>query len=530
MIGLYSQFSPHPVSAAVTIDTSSQFNATKYSSQRKTFYDSVNNLYWAFYWNGSQAEYSNSSDGTSWTSRGTIGTTGSDFSVWKPTGSASVYLVYNDVGLLRVRAVTGTLGATSISFGSTTTVASGATGGYLNVGISADTDGKLWVMYTGDSGASGSDVYGQRSTSVGSTAAWDTAKLIQHMGSSEGTIDSMLVPMTTARDMYFVLAKNPGASCSILGVLWDDSANNFGSITAIDTLASCSYISVLATSSDQVNLTYDISGPGTVKYRNYSGGTWGSAVTLASTSATSPVISVDSGTSNLYAFWIESNIIKYKKGVSPYASGNWDASATTLVSTGTNTNLSAAYNDGANSIFLEWTDGTANPYSVKFGSVNLNSTPSAPTLSQPASGQTGVSITPQFRMFATDVNNDYLEYWIDVCSTSNCSSIVRSICQTNSGTGPPGTCASPSQTGWAGQSLQSATAYSSGQTAVHTYQTTALSANTQYWWRAYVIDPGGTNTWSSASSISTFTTALATQPNVNIGGGTTIYGGTTIGQ
>jgi len=151
-------------------------------------------------------------------------------------------------------------------------------------------------------------------------------------------------------------------------------------------------------------------------------------------------------------------------------------------------------------------------------SFTTNQAPAAPTLTQPASGQTGVSTTPELRLYSTDADSDYLKYKIEVCSTSNCSSVVRTIDQTSS------------QTGWASQSQQSATAYSSGQQAIHTYQATALTANTQYWWRAYAIDPAGVNSFSAVSSIGTFTTAATTQNNVNIGGGTTIYGGTTIEQ
>jgi hypothetical protein len=149
---------------------------------------------------------------------------------------------------------------------------------------------------------------------------------------------------------------------------------------------------------------------------------------------------------------------------------------------------------------------------------STNLTPPAPTLVQPAAAQTGVLTLPELRLYSTDIDSDYLKYKIDVCSTSNCSSVVRTIDQTSS------------QTGWSSQSQQAATAYSSGQTAIHTYQAAALSANTQYWWRAYAIDPAGVNAFSAASSIGTFTTAPTTQTNVNIGGGTTLYGGTTIGQ
>lgn len=131
---------------------------------------------------------------------------------------------------------------------------------------------------------------------------------------------------------------------------------------------------------------------------------------------------------------------------------------------------------------------------------STNATPAAPTLSSPSNSATGVSILPQFQLRTTDADNDYLRYKIEVCSTSNCSAIVRTIDQTSS------------QTGWSGQDTQTSTAYVGNSTigsstmAAHTYQTAALSPNTQYWWRGYAIDPGGANTFSSASSIFSFTT------------------------
>ncbi len=153
-------------------------------------------------------------------------------------------------------------------------------------------------------------------------------------------------------------------------------------------------------------------------------------------------------------------------------------------------------------------------------SLTYNGAPTIPTLLQPANGATAVSLLPEFRMGSADDSLDYIRYKIEVCSTSNCSSIVRTIDQT------------ASQTGWSSQSQQSGTAYLGGvaitQYAVHKYQTTALTGSTQYWWRAYAIDPGGTNQFSAASSIWSFTTGLAVPNQVNIGGGTSIYGGTTL--
>ncbi len=159
-------------------------------------------------------------------------------------------------------------------------------------------------------------------------------------------------------------------------------------------------------------------------------------------------------------------------------------------------------------------------------SFTVNSIPNAPTLSTPSSGQTGVLPNPEFRLSSTDADNDYLRYRFIICNTSNTSlcvwggsgtDVLQSIDQTSS------------QTGWKGQDTDTAHAYVSGTVAIHTLQT-ALSANTTYYWRAYAIDPNGSNTWSSASGIGTFSTSASPQININVGGGTTINSGTTIGQ
>jgi hypothetical protein len=143
-----------------------------------------------------------------------------------------------------------------------------------------------------------------------------------------------------------------------------------------------------------------------------------------------------------------------------------------------------------------------------------DSPPNAPTLVYPTSSSSGNSVLTTFQLRSTESNSDYLRYWIDVCSDSACSSIIRSICQQNTGTSvPDGGACTASQTGWSGQDQQAGTAYSGNplitlsQLAVHNYQTPYLTKNTTYWWRAYAIDPGGSNTWSSSSAIQSFTTA-----------------------
>jgi hypothetical protein len=153
--------------------------------------------------------------------------------------------------------------------------------------------------------------------------------------------------------------------------------------------------------------------------------------------------------------------------------------------------------------------------------ITYNATATSVTLVAPANAAANVSLTPIFTLRAADPEADYLRYKIEVCSTSNCSAIVRTIDQTSS------------QTGWSGQDTQGGTAYvgssviGSSTLATHTYQLPKLDYSTQYWWRAYAFDPGGFNVESNASSINSFTT-MAAPTFTQIMGGTEIRGGTHI--
>jgi len=125
--------------------------------------------------------------------------------------------------------------------------------------------------------------------------------------------------------------------------------------------------------------------------------------------------------------------------------------------------------------------------------------PAAPSLYSPPS--TGASLSPEFQLSTTDADSDNVEYKIDICTNGSCSVILHTITQTLS------------QTGWSGQDDPTATMYatdptsaSNSTTAYYDYQFNDLAPNTQYWWRAYAIDPGGSNTYSAASAITSFVT------------------------
>jgi trimeric autotransporter adhesin len=88
---------------------------------------------------------------------------------------------------------------------------------------------------------------------------------------------------------------------------------------------------------------------------------WQSSTSLSAAASASPCLSLDSSTGDRYAFWRETNTVKYKK----YTAATW-GSATTKVSSGTNRYLTCdpTYSS-AGSLMLLYTSGSGSPYDVK---------------------------------------------------------------------------------------------------------------------------------------------------------------------
>lgn len=125
------------------------------------------------------------------------------------------------------------------------------------------------------------------------------------------------------------------------------------------------------------------------------------------------------------------------------------------------------------------------------GSYTVSAKPSSPTLLAPSHGQTQVDPKPNFQLFSTDADGDSLKYKIQI-DTVNTFNSAQTFDQTVNGVG------------WD----NGVSPYTSGQIATYTIQTD-LDFSTQYFWRAYAIDPGGTNTWSQPSGVYSFTTRPA---------------------
>lgn len=519
VIGVLLMWRVSPVvQAAVTVDTSTSNSPTSYGFQRKTWHDG--SRFWVAFYSGSQIEFWYSADGSSWTQNtsATLAINDYDFSI--EADSTNLFIAYVNGINIEARKASSYPG-TGFSWGSPTTVFTpGINEICLESTIERDSNNKVrinTVLLNDTLGTS--ELSTKLSTSANDITAFSSSSTLSTGGNAFGHSLAALA----GGDMYAVWVEG----LDVLGKkntagTWDTSATVI--VSAGVTSGENNIQMIGNPTTDEAYLLYINSSNQTI-FKKYIDGTgWQTSVTLDSNSGNNySTISVDTGNNNLYAFWIRSNTIYYKKGISPYASTEWDTNPTTLINTGTNNYLSSAYQNGPNKIFLEWTEGTASPYNVKWESVNIvvNTAPAAPTLSLPAANANGAAVNPRFELSTTDADGDYLKYKIDVCSTSNCSAVVRTIDQTSS------------QTGWAGQDQQSATAYTgavligNSKTAVHFYQMPALNPNTQYWWRAYAIDPAGTNTFSAPSTIATFTTAAQ---EVKIQGGVEIRGGTKIGS
>ncbi len=134
--------------------------------------------------------------------------------------------------------------------------------------------------------------------------------------------------------------------------------SKWGLAAAGNTDASSEF-SAVSDSSGNIHLLYTNSSDDLI-YKEYTGGSWGSATTVYTGTVTSPSLSIDQSTGTLYAFWTDSNTVYHKKDVA----GTWDSSATTVYSSGTNTNVIAPF-ETTGKLVLMWTNGSGSPYNVK---------------------------------------------------------------------------------------------------------------------------------------------------------------------
>ena len=336
------------------------------SIQRKIFWDSGNNTWWTFFNNGSAIEFSNSSNGTTWISRGTIGVNAIDFSVWHTAGSSDVYLVYKNIG---TRVQKGILSPTGITWPPLPDTVD-TDPDNKNVFIAQDTQGYLWVVYSDNDGAN-TLIFANRSTNLNDTGSWNTQITIDS-APPDSVFLPLVVPLDAPGIVYFLWARGE-ATDFVKGRRWS------GSLEGIQTVDNppgfVSNLSAVISSTDTIHILYSADS-GRVKYAMYSGGVWGTPLTIDSgTSNLYPTLTIDTINNTLYAFWIrgsDGNIVM-KRAAPPYGTANWDAVATSLVTAGVNkAQLTSAYHARNSFAGFMWREGT-NPYTINFYGVNTKS-------------------------------------------------------------------------------------------------------------------------------------------------------------
>lgn len=164
-------------------------------------------------------------------------------------------------------------------------------------------------------------------------------------------------------------------------------------------------------------------------------------------------------------------------------------------------------------VIFEANAGASDDIVLPGASTNLAA--SAPSQDSPANSATGVSTTPTFLMTATDPETDNLSYKATIYSDNLCTTIAQTNDQ------------AVSSTGWTGSNATctaSPTAcYLSGTQGSFLTQT-ALTASTQYWWKASAKNPDGNNTFTDSSTCNTFTTAASQTLTFSLGASSLAFG------
>ncbi|MBL7662048.1 choice-of-anchor D domain-containing protein [bacterium] len=319
----------------------------------------------------------------------------------------------------------GTLATSSISFESEITVFDGtsSTDHYQKPSISIDGNNKLWVAGVKDTGNELLDhlqAFTARSVNAanGNLSTFETATAV---GRKSSLLKDIVIMPQTGSEMYLLMntdAPNvvgfhfngtswssantggdfgwfsfPGGLNSIVyalavsgsdiyvggfftslgaGVSGSHYFSKYGLAVAVDSDASTEISSLTDTSGD-VHMIYTNTDDDII-YRHYddSGSSWQTSVMLRSTGGvTSPSLAINPTTGDLYAFWIESNDIVYKKGVAPYNSSDWDTNPTTMYGVGNNSFVTTPLPVSEEQLLASWTNGLLIPVNVYTDSISI---------------------------------------------------------------------------------------------------------------------------------------------------------------
>jgi hypothetical protein len=356
------------------VGTTTSSYATYYPFQRKNFY--TNGRFWVFYSDGTNMVYRTSTDGSTWSAATTVRACsyGYQFSVWFD-GTYLHYVYASSSGLYYRRGTPNADGA--ITWSAIEQSISLIYGYAYRPFISVDSNGYPWIVYYSYSSSPYPLLALKSSKNDGTWATESTTTLT--VATSGNTMCGAIVPLTSGK--MLALYTNDGAAVS--AKYWSGSA--WGTAVSTTSTVQSAYEFSAVAQGDNVHLvflkysTYNIIY---VKY-TYSTNSFGTETTLVSgaTSSSSPVISINTATNNLYVFaatittgtpsgWTANHIYYCIYNASTSTWGSW-TSWIDESSTGTNELLYSAYTltcsyQAYDNIGLEYLTKTSSPYNVKF--------------------------------------------------------------------------------------------------------------------------------------------------------------------
>jgi len=362
------------------VNTSTTYQAVSYSYQHKTL--EAAGLRWVFYSDGNNIVYRTSSDGVNWSSSSVVRAGGYGYYFDVVYDGAYLHYAYGSSSVSSIYYRRGT----PLENGSITWSATGQalteTGLYPSIAV--DTCGYPWIGYRYSSAGS---YWAYVTKSSDNDGTWTTASgfpyQLSTVASSDSTWKSCIVQLTENK-MYAAYARNAFAG---YGKLWDGDSWG-GEENVMSDMEYCMSYSVVAQGDDVfVVFNHDTQANGIRFNKRTYGVGWGTENTIqANTLAdTSPALTVDSSTGNLYCFWYDSpteNRIYYKKYTA--STTTWDTDPTEFYNEtdgfyGTLGYLFSTYYKVQNSrVGIVWTSKTSSPYNVKYDNLSIGAPPAFP--------------------------------------------------------------------------------------------------------------------------------------------------------
>ncbi|MFQ5910494.1 MAG: hypothetical protein ACE5IJ_07210, partial [Thermoplasmata archaeon] len=327
-------------------ETSSSLSNTAFSSQRKLFYDG--SYYWSFYYNGTlgNISYEYSSDGSTWTNTpGYFPIESAQYtSIWYNSSDSMVYVIAdNDTTSKNVSVAKGSISGSTISWGSPSTVeVSGLDEDYKVGYITVNSSGYVWVAATTKNATSGYNINVTYTDSPGDITQWGTPQLMRSSDVSNEEIYPIVLPLNSA-DMYVIWYADgylEGRNCS---------SGTWQTVDSIDTTGSGASNKgpSAVVDSGNIHMLY-VNNSEYVNYSKYTG-SWSTSNLNSTDTGRSPTITLDTGSSYVYALWINSSD-QIVGNYSTDGGSSWNAMTGIATNTDTKGNLTSIYSCNLNDI------------------------------------------------------------------------------------------------------------------------------------------------------------------------------------